>query len=166
MTTVVRPAKPPPDMTATHLPEFFAALSSGFLSDKFGRKVTILPACALTLLGIVTFIYGNNYILLIFSGILMGIGEGLVGPPTAAFFADMAPSGLEGVTMGLFGTYGGVGALLGSTFLGALADRLGFVWALWTDGILLTVAGLVFTVLARESANLRSANRKDNRSDN
>ena len=142
-------------MMATHLPEFFAALASGFISDRFGRKVTILPACTLALLGIVIFIYGNNYILLILSGILMGIGEGLVGPPTAAFFADMAPPGLEGVTMGLFGTYGGVGALLGSTFLGALADRLGFIWALWTDGILLAVTGLIFAVVKRETIHKR-----------
>ena len=144
-------------ITVTHLPEFFAVLLAGYVADRFGRKITILPASALTLLGIIVFIYGKSYFLLILSGILMGIGEGLAGPPSVAYFADMAPQGLEGVTMGLLGTYGGTGALLGSTFLGAVADRWGFLWALWTDGLLLAGMGLAFVIIARETLHRSSA---------
>lgn len=141
--------------TVTHMHQFFAVLAAGILADRFGRKVTIMPAAVFLLLGIFVFIYGDSYPLLLVSGLLMGIGEGLAGPPSLAFFADMAPRGLEGVTMGLHRTYGGTGTLLGAMFLGALADRWGFGWSLWVNGLLLMVTGLAFVIVAREIVGQR-----------
>ena len=144
-------------ITITHLLQFFAVIVGGILADKFGRKFPIMPASIVTLMGILVFIYGDTYLLLAFSGLLLGIGEGLSGSPTAAFFADMAPRGLEGVTMGLFSSYAGTGALFGAMFLGALADFWSFNRALWVDGLLLVIAGLLVVVVARETANLGDA---------
>ena len=64
------------------------------------------------------------------SGVLLGLGEGFAGPPLVAYFADIAPPGLEGITMGLFRTFGGAGSLLGAILLGGVADLLGFAWSL------------------------------------
>jgi MFS family permease len=100
-------------ISITHFPPFFTTMAAGFLSDRFGRKFTIVPAVALITLGIVMFILSDSFPELLLSGVLLGLGEGLAGPPTVAFFADIAPPGLEGVTMGLFRTFGGIGSLVG-----------------------------------------------------
>ena len=140
-------------ITVTHLLQFFAVIMGGVLADRFGRKFPIIPSSTLMLLGIIIFIYGDTYLLLIFSGLLLGIGEGLAGPPPAAFFADMAPRGLEGVTMGLFSTYAGMGALFGTMFLGALAEFWSFNRALWINGLLLMATAILFITVARETVS-------------
>ena len=136
----------------THLPQFFTTLAAGFIADRFGRKVTIVPAVALISLGILVFIYTNSFPSLIISGVLLGLGEGLAGPPLVAYFADIAPPGMEGVTMGLFRTFGGAGSLLGAVLLGGVADLLGFAWSLGIDAILLVAAALGVMVMVRETA--------------
>lgn len=135
--------------TATHLPSFVAVLATGFISDRFGRNTTIVPAAILILMGVLVFAYGNSYPLLLASGVLMGVGEGLAGPPPAAYVADMAPRGMEGVTLGLYRTIGGSGALVGALFLGALADVLDFEWALVIGGLLVLVASFALMLVAR-----------------
>lgn len=83
-------------ISLTHLPQFFAVLAAGLLSDRFGRKSTILPASTLILLGILVFVYGSSFQIILLSGLLLGIGEGLAGPPPIAYMADISPVGLKG----------------------------------------------------------------------
>jgi MFS family permease len=69
-----------------------------------------------------------------------------------AFFADIAPPGLEGVTMGLYRTFGGGGSLVGALVLGAVADMSGFAWSLGADAMLLTAAALGVVFIVKETA--------------
>ena len=98
---------------------------------------------------------GDAVLELMVSGVLLGLGEGLAGPPSVAFFADIAPPGLEGVTMGLFRTFGGVGSLVGALLLGGVADLAGFAWSLTIDAVLLLASGLGVMLLVRETARRR-----------
>ena len=143
-------------ISITHFPQFFTTMISGFLSDRIGRKATILPAVLLISLGIVAFVWGGTFLMLMTSGVLLGLGEGLAGPPSVAFFADIAPPGLEGVTMGLFRTFGGLGSLLGALLLGGIADLWGFGWSLGIDALLLVASALGVMLLVRETAQRRS----------
>jgi SP family galactose:H+ symporter-like MFS transporter len=145
-------------ISVTHFPQFFTTIAAGFLSDRFGRKFTILPATILIVLGIVVFVLGNTFLLLLVSGVLLGLGEGLAGPPSVAFFADISPPGMEGVTMGLFRTFGGLGSLVGALLMGGIADLWGFSWSLWVDAALLSIAALGMVLLVRETAGIRSKN--------
>ena len=143
-------------ISITHFPQFFTTVISGFLSDRIGRKATIIPAVLLISLGIVVFVWGDTFLMLITSGVLLGLGEGLAGPPSVAFFADIAPPGLEGVTMGLFRTFGGLGSLLGALLLGGVADLWGFGWSLGIEAVLLVASALGVMLLVRETAVGRS----------
>jgi multidrug resistance protein len=142
-------------ISITHVVQFFAVLASGVLSDRFGRKFAVLPAAALMCLGILVFIQSSTFFELMASGILLGLGEGLTGPPLLAFFADIAPPGLEGITLGLFRTYGGLGSLVGALLLGGVADLFGFAWSLGIDAILLGTAALAVVLVVRETAGRR-----------
>jgi MFS family permease len=147
-------------ISVTHFPQFFTTMASGFLSDRFGRKFTIVPAVLLIILGIIVFSRGDTLLALMFSGVLLGLGEGLAGPPSVAFFADIAPPGLEGVTMGLYRTFGGVGSVVGALLLGGVADLAGFAWSLGVDALLLGVAALGMMLLVRETAGRRAGESK------
>ena len=149
----------------THLPQFFTTLAAGFIADRFGRKVTVLPAVLLISLGILLFIYATTFPGLVISGVLLGLGEGLAGPPLVAYFADIAPPGMVGVTMGLFRTFGGAGSLLGAILLGAVADLLGFAWSLGIDGILLAASAVGVMVFVRETAGRSIRARQRNETD-
>ena len=99
---------------------------------------------------------GVVFLMLMTSGVLLGLGEGLAGPPSVAFFADIAPPGLEGVTMGLFRTFGGLGSFLGALLLGGVADLWGFGCSLGVDATLLVASALGVMLLVRETAVRRS----------
>lgn len=148
-------------ISVTHFPQFFTTMAAGFLSDRFGRKFTIVPAVVLIILGIIVFAVGGTLIELMFSGVLLGLGEGLAGPPSVAFFADIAPPGLEGVTMGFYRTFGGVGSVVGALLLGGVADLAGFAWSLGVDAVLLGAAALGMMLLVRETAGRRAGRAND-----
>jgi DHA1 family multidrug resistance protein-like MFS transporter len=143
-------------ISITRFPQFFTIMAAGFLSDRFGRKFTIVPAVVLIVLGIIMFILSDSFPELLVSGVLLWLGEGLAGPPSVAFFADIAPPVLEGVTMGLFRTFGGVGSLVGAILLGGVADLSSFAWPLGVDAILLAAAALGMMLLVRETAGRRA----------
>ena len=142
-------------ISVTHVPQFFTTMASGFLSDRFGRKFPIVPATVLIVAGIGVFALGDTFLTLLISGVLLGLGEGLAGPPTVTVFADIAPPGMEGVTMGLYRTFGGVGSVVGALVLGGIADLAGFAWSLWVDAALLGIAAVGVMLLVRETARSR-----------
>ena len=139
----------------THVPQFFAVILAGYLADRYGRKMAIAPAAVLYSLGIALFIFTESYWMLLLSGVIMGIGEGLTGPPMAAYFVDMAPRGLEGFTLGLYGTFGGGGALIGAVLLGSIADATSFESALWVDVIILMTLAMALLIIAGETSTKR-----------
>ncbi len=142
-------------ISVTHVPQFFTTLASGYLSDRFGRKTPIIPSIALMCLGIAAFIGAGNLWQLLLSGALLGMGEGLGSPASTVFFADIAPAGMEGVTIGLLRTFGGVGTIVGALALGAIADAAGFSWSLWVDAAVLAAAGLGLMIFVRETHRTR-----------
>ena len=142
-------------ISITHFPQFFTTLASGYLSDRFGRKTPIIPSIALICLGIAAFVWAGSLWQLLLSGVLLGLGEGLGSPASTVFFADIAPPGMEGVTIGLLRTFGGVGTIVGALALGAIADVAGFAWALWIDGIILAAAAVGVMLFVRETYRVR-----------
>ena len=139
-------------LTVTHIPQLMFIPLTALISDRFGRVTTVLPAAACVILGISIFIYADTIYLLMLSAIIMGAGEGLAGPPPVAYVADIAPPGMEGITLGLFRTIGGMGFLGGALLLGGLSDLLSFRWALWIDGMFVAAASVNFILVARVSS--------------
>ena len=55
----------------------------------------------------------------------MGMGEGMGSPAGTVFFADIAPPGMEGVTLGVFRSMAGIGHRGWSAGLWRDCGRLG-----------------------------------------
>ena len=138
-------------LALTHLPQFFSTMMSGYLSDRFGRKSPIIPSVILMCAGIAAFVWADGLWQLLLSGVLLGMGEGMGSPAGTVFFADIAPPGMEGVTLGIFRSMAGIGTVSGALAFGAIADVWGFPWALWVDAILFAAAGIGVTLFVRET---------------
>ena len=113
-------------LSVTHLPQFFSTLTSGYLSDRFGRKTPFIPSVIMMCAGIAVFVWAGQLWQLLLSGVLMGIGEGLGSPAGTVFYADIAPPGMEGITLGIFRSFAGLGTVSGALVFGAIADLAGF----------------------------------------
>lgn len=118
----------------------------GWLSDRFGRRLTVSVSYALTIAGIISLILVAWYpsLVLVYGFVLFfGINQGARGPIVSTLTAVLFPGGGIGgiygaITMGL-----GLGAAIGSWASGVLHD--------WTGGyvasFLLGAAGAVVGLL-------------------
>ena len=83
--------------------------------------------------------------------ILFGIGEGALNASTNTLFADKAPKGYEGLTMGLLRTFGDLGFMIGPPILGFIIQKWNYSSALLIDGIILAVCSSLVIFFTAET---------------
>ena len=137
--------------SVTSLAQLTAASMSGYIVDKLGRKTLLIPGTSIILLGLFLFDNANSYPMILLVAVLLGIGEGSLTSSTVTLFADNAPKGYEGVTMGLYRTFGDFGFMIGPPILGFIIQQMNFSSALLVDGILISVCTLAVMIFAKET---------------
>jgi len=132
-------------LSLASLTELLVMYPVGALSDRYGRKVILVPAFAgvavmIALFGSATAVWAY----MLASGVL-GLLTGSVGVPPAAMLSDLAPEGAAGAAAGAFRFTGDLGFVLGPLLAGGAAERLGFSWAFGLSAVpsLLAVAFLL-----------------------
>ena len=101
----------------------------GRLSDRYGRKSTIvlgMLACAVSFAAIPLL---TRFELLILASLLFGLGEAFVTSSSAALVADLCQEKHFGTAMGTFGTIFDVGHASGPILAGLLISRWGYLAA-------------------------------------
>ncbi|MFZ2491574.1 MAG: MFS transporter [Thermoanaerobaculia bacterium] len=137
--------------TVISLVNFATLYVAGSLSDRFGRKVVIVPSGVLTAIAIGLYVYAGTGATFLAVSILLGIGTGLGGPAPAAYVADIVPAGMVGPAMGLYRTISDLGLVLGPVLLGSIVDTWGYDPAFAVNAVLMLVSTLLFAALARET---------------
>jgi MFS family permease len=101
-------------------------LVAGWLSDRIGRRPTILGAYIGGAVGFVAFIAAGSSLVGLWIGIaIMGLFSFAESPQLQALLADAVPTGIRDVAFALYFTLAfGVGSLWTAVY-GALIDRLG-----------------------------------------
>ena len=127
-------------------------IPAGVVSDRWGRKMLMLPGAVLTAAGLVLYVFSDSFGMFLLASVVLGIGTGVVGPSPAAYVADLAPPGRQGVTIGLYRTFGDLGGFIGPVFLGWFADMASFGWALNVNAVLVVLSAVAMAVLATEQA--------------
>ncbi|MBI3965691.1 MAG: MFS transporter [Chloroflexi bacterium] len=124
---------------------------SGILVDRFGRRPVILPSQLLAGASFLIFAVAGSYPAFMAAAIVWGVAGGIGGAAPAAYAADLAPPGANGITMGTYRTLADVGYVVGPILLGLIADLTGPVSALYFTLALFLVVVVLFYFLAPET---------------
>lgn len=111
-------------IAAYSLVQFFFNPIFGNLSDKYGRKKIIVVCLFLNAIGYVLFAYSHNFLMLIISRIVSGIGGSSIGV-AHAYIADVTTPEGRSKGMGIIGAAFGLGFVFGP-LIGGLLSKYGY----------------------------------------
>ena len=135
----------------TSLAQLTSSTISGYLVDKLGRKTLIIPGSIIILIALYLFDSAQNYQSILYVAILFGLGEGALSASTNTLFADKAPKGYEGITMGLHRTFGDLGFMIGPPILGFIIQKWNYSSALFIDGLIMLICTIFVVIFTKET---------------
>jgi MFS family permease len=137
-------------ITSGNLLNLATIAAAGVLVDRYGRKPVIIPSCLISACAFAGFAYALSYPAFVVSAILWGIGSAL-GGSAAAYAADQAPPGGNGITMGIYRMLSDAGYIIGPALLGVIAAGAGGQAALLAAAALAFASMIPFALLAPET---------------
>jgi len=75
---------------------------TGSLADRYGRRTLILTACYIFILGIICILFANNFIELLISRLILGVGVGVVSVAVPLYLSEMSPAAMRGRSITAF----------------------------------------------------------------
>lgn len=124
---------------------------SGWIADRFGRKLPIVAGTFLSGIAIALYAMSGNYATFLIASALWGMGSGIAGPLPAAYAADLASQSAYGATMGMYRSVADVGYVLGPLFISAVAEAASFSVSLLGCTVLFLIGGVLFAWKAPET---------------
>ncbi|MFZ2528741.1 MAG: MFS transporter [Rhodococcus sp. (in: high G+C Gram-positive bacteria)] len=125
-------------------------MSSGRLSDRYGRRPFVLVGLLVCGAGTIGMGLTDTLPLLFVTSFVAGIGSGLLGPPQQAAVADVVGSKARGgPVLAAFQMTADIGTVVGPIVGGLLAEHLTYAVAFTVTGVILLVAALPWALLAR-----------------
>jgi MFS family permease len=128
----------------------FGEFALGQLSDRLGRKPVLVLGLALFSAQFFGLILFRDASVIIISFILAGLGNALYDPALSAHILDITPSEHKARVIGLKGTIGSLGNLLGPALVVLVTPFIG------PRGIFLTAAGLIIVLTLASGLFLRT----------
>ena len=120
-----------------------SAPALGWLSDRFSRWLIVGIAVILWSLASGASGLAATFGILLFTRVLVGIGEGGYGPAAPTILADLFPLSVRGRVLSVFCAAIPVGGALGYVLGGLINTHLGWRWAFY----LVTPPGLLLGLL-------------------
>ncbi len=118
-------------------------LPTGWIMDRLGRKVAIVPAFAIMAAGMAVVPLAGSAAGLTLAASLMGLGNGLSSGAMLTVGADLAPKDGRGEFLGVWRFIGDVGATGGPLVVGGVADVL----TLPAAALFVAMSGLLASVI-------------------
>ena len=129
----------------------------GAMVDRVGRKTLLVPT--MFLFSIALLVSGLIPVMAAFllAQVIYGVAQAVEAPAANSYVADVAPPQQRAVALSINRTFGDVGLVVGSPLLGLIADLAGIPWGLVANAGLLLVPGILFALMAKETAGPRVA---------
>lgn len=149
-------------ITAFSIPAGIAIALAGYLSDRYGRKIVIVPSLVLYAAGgVVSFVAAlllkeRAFALLLVGRVIQGIGAAGTAPVAMAMAGDMFQSSERAKALGLLEASNGMGKVL-SPILGAAIGLLGW-YMVFAGYVLVTIpAAVLVWFLVKEPKSKKKA---------
>lgn len=124
---------------------------AGALSDRRGRKFTLVPSLAGTAVAVAGLALFEDAAALVGLMAFFGVTSGYARPGPTAMVADVAPAASRGVAVSGYRIAGDVGALIGPIMAGSIAEFVGFRAAFLAVAACVGIA-FVTSLFAEETA--------------
>ena len=133
---------------------------AGVLADRFGRKPVIFPSNLLCAGSMVALALAPGYGWYVAGLALWGIAGGVGGSAPAAYAADMAPPGMNAITMSSYRMVSEFGYVVGPLLLGWISDLAGGETALFATAGIFAAAATLFALFAPETRKAAASHPK------
>ncbi len=128
----------------------------GYLSDRFSRKVVIIPSLILfgiggLLAGFAAAFFSNSYAWILIGRTLQGIGAAGTAPIAMALTGDLFKGGEQSRVLGIFESSNGLGKVL-SPILGSLVALIAWYSVFFTFPIICLVSIVLVWIFVKEKS--------------
>jgi len=100
-------------------------LIAGVVSDMYGRKPVLIIGFAVSTFALFLFTRAGSFPLLLLSGFIGGVGDGLDMSTLMALLTDLTPQNVRGGAVGLFRTFMDIGGFTGPIIYMMMFTRYG-----------------------------------------
>jgi len=130
-------------------------LVAGKINDKYGVLAAVLPGCVSYILGYLLLIFAAQYEILYYvSGVLYGIGNGLVQPALNAESVRGVSANRRGAAIATYNLPIEIGISIGSLLWGFMIDNFSFnavfIWCMVSIGVTMAISVVFFAGRKRE----------------
>lgn len=153
-------------LTVAAIVSSILAVPSGWISDRFGRKVSTMSCLFLSAIAVMLVPFQSSLNGLLYVMIFYGFATGLQGS-IAAWPADIAPPDKLGTAMGIYRVIGDIGFFLGPITVSYVADYTGQSTITYAPFLVTTVMAVtvgIVTIWARDPVRRRHREERDSSS--
>lgn len=126
-------------------------LSTGALSDRWGRKWMIALGMMVQALGIALSVVGKDFWAWLAGAVLLGLGTALVDPALLAAISDVAPPAWRASAVGVYRLWRDAGSAAGALAAGLLADAFNLTTATAAVAGLTFLSGIIVAAVMSET---------------
>ena len=123
----------------------------GRLSDRIGRKPTILIGMAVCVFGLIGYGLAPSFFFLLAAAAVRAIGTAMVWPAATALLADTTPRSRQGLVMAIYGEFENVGAVFGPIVAGYAWALAGISAAFYVVAAFVFVGAIIGAVFINEN---------------
>ena len=121
--------------TANSITQMLALLLSGLIADRLGRGSVIVPGLLVVGAAMFTLMTADNVAMFVLSGVLNGIGFGMLQPATQSLTVDRSPPRERGSALATLQQAWDVGGSGGAFLVGPLASVIGIAATFGIAGV-------------------------------
>ena len=132
------------------------AFPNGAVSDRYGRKVSLVPGMLFLTASAVLLAFSADYAWIVAMMVMYGIAEGMVQGSTQVYAVDLAPVERRGTVVGVWSIFMSLGGVVTTLLVGWLYTEFGPLLAFNGVGGFLFISAMMLALMARETAGRRA----------